>query len=55
MDEQPAEHQPSSPAAPDPRPVSPGPSDRGLMILVIVLGLAFMAFVILAGVVGLTP
>lgn len=53
--DQPAEEHPSSPPPPDLRPASPAPSDRGLMILVIVLGLAFMAFVILAGVVGLTP
>jgi hypothetical protein len=55
MDDQPAEHPPRSPSASGPPPVPPGPSDRGLMILVIVLGLAFMAFVLLAGVVGLTP
>jgi hypothetical protein len=30
-------------------------SDRGLMILLVVLGLAFMLFVLFAGIVGLTP
>ncbi len=30
-------------------------SDRGLIILLWVLGLTFLAFVLLAGVVGLTP
>ena len=30
-------------------------SDQGLLILVWVLGLAFLAFVLLAGVIGLTP
>ena len=54
MDE-PAEGQTSTPSPSDGRPGSPAPSDRGLMILIIVLGLAFMAFVLLAGVVGLTP
>jgi hypothetical protein len=40
----------------DPSNPRGGPSsDRGLMILLVVLGLAFMAFVLLAGVVGLTP
>ena len=48
--DQPDEH-PSTP----PRPASSAPSDRGLMIMVIVLGLLFMAFVIMAGVVGFTP
>jgi hypothetical protein len=54
MDE-PPEEQPGRPLPSDGRPVPPGPPDRGLMILLIVLGLAFMAFVLLAGVVGLTP
>ncbi len=36
-------------------PPDPRRSDRGLLILVWVLGLAFLAFVLLAGVVGLTP
>lgn len=40
---------------PTPRPPGSGPSDRGLMIMVIVLGLAFMAFVLMAGVIGFTP
>jgi hypothetical protein len=30
-------------------------SDRGLMILLWVLGLAVIAFILLAGVVGMTP
>jgi hypothetical protein len=29
--------------------------DRNLMILLIVLGLVFMAFVLMAGIAGLTP
>lgn len=48
---QPADEPPSTP----PRPPSSAPSDRGLMIMVIVLGLIFMAFILLAGVVGFTP
>ncbi|MGH9040598.1 MAG: hypothetical protein ACRDZ3_10240 [Acidimicrobiia bacterium] len=41
--------------SPPPQPISSAPSDRGLLIMVVVLGLAFMAFVLLAGVAGLTP
>lgn len=53
--DQPADEHQDSPSGPDGRPASTAPSDRGLMIMVIVLGLAFMAFVIMAGVVGFTP
>ncbi|MGH8992718.1 MAG: hypothetical protein ACRDYV_13225 [Acidimicrobiia bacterium] len=36
-------------------PPGGGRSDRGLLIMLWVLGIAFMLFVLLAGVVGLTP
>jgi hypothetical protein len=53
--DQPPKHHPTSPAASDRRPASTAGSDRGLMILLVVLGLAFMLFVLFAGIVGLTP
>jgi hypothetical protein len=39
----------------DNKPGDARPSDRGLLILIVVLGLAFMVFVLFAGIAGLTP